>query len=99
MPIENHLIPKFIEAMADIGRYGYEKYGEQSFEILAARGIRGRPSERTALEAIAAHAAEHFQQHLRGELHDRFGTRRHQLAAVAFNAMMEYHFAGLEDEE
>jgi hypothetical protein len=94
---------KFLEAMNDIGRYGNEKYGEESFANRALLGDKSRGNagllSRTSSEAIAEHAAEHFRMHLRGELHDHFKTRRHQLAAVAFNAMMEFYFAGLEDEK
>jgi hypothetical protein len=96
--IVDHLLPAFIEAMSDIGRYGFDKYAEQSFEARASRGLRERPSERTSAVAIGDHAAEHFAGYLRGELHDHFGTSKHQLAAVAFNAMMEFYFAGLDKE-
>lgn len=93
------VIPGFLEAMNDIGRYGHEKYGEQSFHNRAEHGDRSRGELlRTQPDHIAAHAAHHFQMYLAGEPHDKFGTRKHQLAAAAFNAMMEYYFAGLEDE-
>jgi hypothetical protein len=36
--------------------------------------------------------------YLNHEPHDHFGTDKHQLAAVAFNAMMEFYFAGLGEE-
>lgn len=85
--------------MNDIGRYGHEKYGEFSFHNRALHGDSSRGDHpRTTPEAIATHAAEHFRAYVGGELHDHFKTRRHQLAAVAFNAMMEFYFAGLEDE-
>jgi hypothetical protein len=51
---------------------------------------------RTTTKAIAAHAREHFAQYQSHIPHDHFGTDKHQLAAVAFNAMMEFYFAGLE---
>jgi hypothetical protein len=90
---------KFIEAMNDIGRYGHEKYGEESFHYRASLGDTSRGSlSRTQSEEIAEHAAAHFRMHIDGILHDHFQTRRHQLAAVAFNAMMEFYFSGLEDE-
>jgi hypothetical protein len=92
----------FLRAMNDIGLYGFQKYGEKSFQFRQKSGDRSRGegaiAARTSPEAIAAHAREHFEMHLRGELHDHFGTRKHQLAAAAFNAMMEFYFAGLEDE-
>lgn len=95
----NHLIPEFLQAMDDIGRYGAEKYGVDSFQHRRIEGDRSRgPLARTKPESIAQHAASHFLMHLEGSLHDHFGTRRHQLAAVAFNAMMEFYFAGLDAE-
>jgi hypothetical protein len=83
--------PKFIEAMNDIGRYGYAKYGDIATKI----GNRG---ERHRAYQLSEHAEEHFFQYLRGVPHDHFNTRRHQLAAVAYNAMMEFILAGLESE-
>jgi hypothetical protein len=79
--------------MNEIGKYGHEKYAENSFHAKAQRGdfTRG-DSERTQPDEIAKHAAEHFNMYLRGELHDHFGTRGAQLAAVGFNAMMEFYF-------
>lgn len=93
------LHPKFIEAMQDIGRYGYEKYGEDSFEARVRKGDSTRGElARTRPGQIAEHAEAHFDMYLRGIPHDHFNTRRHQLAAVAFNAMMEFYFAGLADD-
>jgi hypothetical protein len=93
------LIPQFLEAMNEIGCYGHDKYGKDSFHHRAQLGDRSRGElARTQAEVIAEHAAAHFRMHLAGIPHDHFGTRHHQLAAVAFNAMMEFYFAGLEDE-
>jgi hypothetical protein len=98
-PLDNFLLSGFIEAMNDIGRYGHEKYGEFSFHHRATVGDNTRGDHpRTKPEAIAEHARTHFQMHIDGVRHDHFGTRKHQLAAVAFNAMMEYYFAGLDGE-
>jgi hypothetical protein len=93
------LHPRFIEAMSDIGRYGFEKYGDDSFEARRLKGDSSRGElARTRPYQIAEHAEAHFDMYLRGIPHDHFNTRRHQLAAVAFNAMMEFYFAGLESE-
>jgi hypothetical protein len=91
------LSPQFLEAMNDIGRYGFEKYGVDSFQARRAVGdnSRGEMARATTM-AIAAHAREHFAQYQSHIPHDHFGTDKHQLAAVAFNAMMEFYFAGLE---
>lgn len=94
------LVEKFLVAMNEIGQYGEEKYKAQSFYARALRDDRSRGILlRTRPEHIAAHASEHFEMYLNDELHDHFNTLKHQLAAVAFNAMMEFYFAGLEDEE
>jgi folylpolyglutamate synthase/dihydropteroate synthase len=90
---------KFLEAMNDIGRYGNEKYGKDSFNQRAKAGDRSRGTlARTNPEVIINHAHNHGAEYLSGVLHDHFHTRKHQLAAMAFNAMMEFYFAGLEDE-
>lgn len=85
--------------MNDIGRYGNEKYGKDSFHQRAQSGDRSRGGlERTDPKVIINHAGNHGAEYLAGVPHDHFHTRKHQLAAVAFNAMMEFYFAGLEDE-
>lgn len=86
-----YLFKPFIDAMNEIGQYGYDKYQENSFQSQAARGVVER-IPRQASETIASHAAAHFEEYLDGIKHDHFDTRGHQLAAVAFNAMMEYYF-------
>jgi hypothetical protein len=86
------LSPAFIEAMNELGEYAHQKHGEDN--LLEWRDRR-RPG-RHSMEAIADHAKAHFEEYLVGIPHDYFKTRRHQLAAVAFNAMMEFHFAGLD---
>jgi hypothetical protein len=94
------LSKQFLDAMNDIGRYGFEKYAEQSFQHRRLNGDRSRGDmERTLPCTISKHAIEHFEMYLRGEIHDHFKTLKHQLAAVAFNAMMEFYFAGLDRVE
>lgn len=101
MPITNlpFLNEKFLQAMNEIGEYGHQKYGENSFHARAEKGDKSRGVlGRCESEAIWGHACDHFAEYMDGVKHDHFVTRRHQLAAVAFNAMMEFYFAGLEDE-
>jgi anthranilate phosphoribosyltransferase len=93
----NNLIPEFLKAMDEIGQYGHEKYKDKSFQEQRLRGDRSR-IKRCDPKEIASHASAHYASYLRGELHDHFHTRKHQLAAVAFNAMMEFYYAGLQDE-
>lgn len=92
------LSKKFLDSMNDIGAYGFEKYGVDSFQHRMSVGDKSRWMERVTSEAIGEHVSEHYAMHLRGDVHDHFNTRRHQLAAVAFNAMMEFYLSGLEDE-
>jgi hypothetical protein len=90
------LSPEFLKAMNDIGEYGYSKYGERSFQTRRTSGEPLVRDSRTQSQAIADHARDHFSQYLSHETHDYFGDDIHQLAAVAFNAMMEVVFAGLD---
>ena len=92
----------FLETMNDIGRYGNEKYGKESFHQRALKGDKSRGDLftcRTSSEAILDHAVGHVILYEDKAKHDHFGTLGHQLAAVAFNAMMEFYFAGLEEEK
>jgi hypothetical protein len=88
------LIPGFLQAMNEIGAYGFDIYGE-----LPQRRYHHRNPERVTSAVIAEHAKQHFSDYLADVPHDHFQTRKHQLAAVAFNAMMEFYFAGLENEK
>jgi hypothetical protein len=89
------LCPEFLEAMNDIGRYGHEKYGKMSFHHRRANGDHSRDIQRTSTLVIRDHARQHFQSYVEGVKHDHFNTEKHQLAAVAFNAMMEAFFEGM----
>lgn len=94
--IEDHLIKEFIDAMKDIGDYGYEKYGVNSFEYAALKDNRLR-SVRTA--NCLEHAEDHIKDYSLRIPHDHYRTLKHQLAAVAFNAMMEFYYARLDEEK
>ncbi|MBU6231358.1 hypothetical protein KGP36_01715 [Patescibacteria group bacterium] len=86
------LEPGFLEAMNDIGRYGHEKYGKNSYQRRRELGDRSRSSKRVTKWALFKHGVRHWIAYLLGDKHDHFGTREHNLAAVAFNVMMEYYF-------
>lgn len=86
----------FLATMNEIGQYGFDKYREESFQHKRLTGDRTRHMERIYPDSLSLHAIEHFEMYLRGEIHDHFKTLKHQLAAVAFNAMMEFYFAGLD---
>lgn len=92
--MNQYLFQPFLELMNQIGQYGHEKYGPLSFHARALQGDFSRGDHpRTEAAEILRHAKEHAEMYLRGELHDHFATREHQLAAVAFNAMMEFYFS------
>lgn len=95
-PVFDFLDPAFLAAMNDVGRYGFQKYGPDSFQARRTSGDTSRgPMRRNEAAVIADHAREHFSQYLSHVAHDHFNDDLHQLAAVAFNAMMEAHYAGL----
>jgi hypothetical protein len=84
----------FLELMNEIGRYGEEKYGADSFHARAQTGDRSRGSLlRTRKEQILNHARQHITDYENGILHDHFGDASHQLAAAAFNLLMEFYFS------
>ena len=89
----HHLNAAFLETMDELGRYGAEKYGP----LPKVRSDHRDPT-RVSTEALKIHAEDHFDAYQRNIPHDHFNTRRHQLAAVAFNAMMEFYFAELEHD-
>ncbi len=93
--VYEHLLPGFLKAMNDIGRYGHEKYKDASFQDKILIGNRERDA-RTEPQVLADHAREHFSMYLNHIEHDYFHDDIHQLAAAAFNCMMEAYYAGLE---
>lgn len=70
----------FIIMMGRIAKYAQDKYG--SVEQYADGRLEG---EKSPINHIAGHIAEY----VRRKPHDRFGTLQMQLAAIAYNAMME----------
>jgi len=94
------LLPAFLAAINDIGCYGFKKYSVNSFQARRLSGDNSRGNlQRNHSSVIAAHARAHFEDYLSHKPHDHFHDELHQLAAVAFNAMMEAYFAGLLPEE
>jgi len=88
------LNPDFLALMNDIGRLGYEKYGDDIATFTARK-----PGARWESTAVVKHVQEHLAAYLNGSPHDHFGTAKHQLAAAAFNCLLEFHFATLEGEK
>lgn len=89
----------FIAAMDEIGKLGRDKYADDAIECRIRRGDRSRFSKRIYAREIARHSANHFDEYIDGILHDVYHTRKHQLAAAAFNPMMEFELAALGAEE
>lgn len=99
MPRFEFLSETFLNAMEDIGRYGYQKHKENSFKSMLAGGNTTRKIDRHQTEEIMRHARNHTLEYEAGIPHDHFDDLLHQLAAVAFNAMVEAQFAGLVKDE
>lgn len=71
----------FLKLLAEIAKYAGDKYG--SPQQYAAARLTGEKSP-------INHIYEHLRAYQDGELHDHFGTMKHQLAAIAYNAMMSF---------
>jgi hypothetical protein len=86
-----HLEPAFLDAINELGEHGARKHGENAFQVRRAQG-RGREGfDRISTVAMMQHVKEHTDAYLAGAPHDHFGNLEMQLAAIAFNPMMEYY--------
>ena len=94
-----NLIPAFLQCMDEIGAYGHAKYGEQSFQHRRLQGNTSRYMDRVEKNSLYNHSTDHWRMYMYSKKHDHFKTLKHQLAAAAFNAMMEFHFACLSEEK
>lgn len=93
------LVEGFLQAMNEIGEYGLQKYKDASFEAQVAKGIKPvRDIGRKQKDEILNHAIAHAKDYECSITHDHFNTLKHQLAAAAFNLMMEYFYADLDNE-
>jgi hypothetical protein len=73
----------FIKLQAEIAGYAKGKYGK--IEQYTNGRLEG---EKSPLN----HMAEHMRMYMAREEHDKFGTLKHQLAAIAYNASMEFYY-------
>lgn len=74
----------FIKMLAEIASYAGEKYGAP--EQYTTSRLEGDQSP-------INHIAEHLRQYVCGDRYDRFGgDPRYHLAAIAYNAMMEFWY-------
>lgn len=97
VPPYPHLAEDFLHAMNEIGKLGADKHGEDSFQARRSRGAGRAGYARIGREQIVAHAIRHLVDYQTGVKHDYFDDLHHQLAACAFNAMMEFYFLTLEE--
>lgn len=75
----------FLELMAKIANYGAKKYGDFNWHKSRLEGEKGPMN----------HLIEHVRQYLSSEPYDHnevSSTVGGHLAAIAFNAMMEYYY-------
>lgn len=89
-----HLIAAFLQHMEEIGAYGHDKYGNVpgSFTFQRLQDLGRGDFERCSKLGITQHIIDHTQEYRCGIIHDHFFTLEHQLAAIAYNAMMEFYF-------
>jgi hypothetical protein len=73
----------FIKLLAQIAHYAAGKYG-------AAEQYTG--ARLTEDKSPINHIYEHLRQYQTGENHDHFGDPAFHLAAIAYNAMMEFYY-------
>lgn len=74
---------QFLKMMGMIAHYADEKYGHTEQYTLGR--LEGDKSPLN-------HISEHMRQYITDEPHDRFGNRSFHLAAIAYNAMMEFYY-------
>lgn len=83
------LVPQFIEALAMLGSYGANKYGDRNWEQSRLTGGKGPVN----------HMYNHLVEFQMGTPHEFFGTSRGHLVAIAYNAMMEFFYNIPEDSD
>jgi hypothetical protein len=86
------LSPEFIHKMAQIAAYGGEKYGDYNF---MKPGMTGDKSP-------VNHMYEHLNEYRQGNLYDHVDIGESHLihlAAIAFNAMMEFMIQSFENQK
>ncbi len=82
------LDPAFLHAMAEIAHYGAVTYGEFNWQNSRLAGDK----------APVNHIYKHLGQYRSGEKYDHLnGARTYHLAAIAFNAMMEFYWARMDE--
>ena len=86
----------FLALMNDIGRLGHEKLGENAIEF-HKDGVRRIPRHQKGSNML--HAYRHITAYEDGIPHDKLGTLEGHLAAVAFNAMLEFYFSQHEQSK
>lgn len=79
------LQPNFLEALAALAHLGHERYDVPAG--VDNQWQRGLPGDACPLNHIQAH----YTSYQRAESHE-MGSRKWHLAAIAFNAMMEFWF-------
>jgi hypothetical protein len=83
----------FLELMNDIGRYGHEKLGKNAIEIRSDRSRIPRH------QANMLHVYRHITAYEDGVKHDHFGDLEHQLAAAAYNCLIEFYYLQREQDK
>jgi hypothetical protein len=74
---------EFLKLLARIAHYADAKYGRAENYVDSELGGDRSPMN---------HIPEHVRQYLTGEPHDHFDDPAFHLAAIAYNAMMEFYY-------
>ena len=80
---------RFLALMNDIGVLGHLAHPIDPL----LTGDRARRVKRHTRESLLSHAHQHVADYEAGIPHDHFGDLEHQLAAAAFNLLMEVYFS------
>jgi hypothetical protein len=80
------LVTEFLDLMQEIGELGLKKFPNTNFEKMLREG---KPLDLEGRNCIG-HIEAHLWSYQHAYHHDHFHTMEHQLAAAAFNLMMEY---------
>lgn len=81
----------FIHAMAEIGHFGAEKYGDHNYRQ------PGLTREKSPINHIANHLRQFIECNKYDHIEVGQATKYH-LAAIAFNAMMQFYYEDQKED-
>lgn len=88
----------YVQTMNEVGLLGEIKHGDKCIEQRVRKGDFSRYGERVYRSGFRLHSDGHWREYVDGVTHDAFGTLRHQLGAVGYNAQLEFKLSRLAGE-